>query len=490
MTLPSILTAAKTTGLPPRYSLRTGRVTAPVGVDDPSYEAYVQRCLKQWAVDVELDSNEYLVSCRVLSMQGNEREGVRRLPRIPRRGADGAVLPGDIVLVAFLNGHTDSAVVLGTLSPSDHSVDLSTSDLETFQVTTKDLNEVQDRLEHLDTSNPSASLVTATMSRNTGLMRETEHAGETWVNGQILSAQLLERSYAGRSIETEHRVEVDASTNAVLRTSDRDAKDLRQVHAVETAAGVSSVIVEDLQAKVLSLTQQVAQLNTFVLRSMEGKQLLLQQETPVLRTTAISDSDTKTVSLVVEDRGANTRAGWTVGPRGELILRRSGSDNKETTLSLTEDGNLVMQTPGGASVLIDDEDILVSTGRASITVSEASGVHLATKEGTRVTMTDDAVAVIGPTCTVQAGSVHLKTGGLLVGDSAAGSKFVPDADKVESAIRTLQQRLAALTAAFNSHIHPTGSPGSPTGLSVVQATAPTPNLFLTVRDSLKSVKGV
>jgi hypothetical protein len=486
--IPSILSA--TYEAPKRYTLRTGRVAAPAGPGDAAYEAYVQRCLKQWSVDVELDNNEYLIGCRVLSMQGNAREGLRRLPRIPRKGPNGTSLPGDVVLVGFLNGQPDSAVVIGTLSPSEHAIDLTTEDLESLQVTTKDMNEVQDRLEHLDTSNPSAALVTATMSRTTGLMRETEHAGETWVDGQILSAQLLERSYAGRSIETEHRVEVDASTNAVVRTSDRDAKDLRQVHAVETAAGVSSVIVEDLQAQVLSLTQQVAQLNTLVLRSMEGKQLLLQQETPALRTTAISDSDTKTVSLVVEDRGANTRAGWTVGPKGELILRRSGSDNKETTLSLTEDGSLVMQTPGGASVLIDDEDVLVSTGTASVTISEASGVHLATRQGTRVTMTDDAVAVIGPTCTVQAGSVHLKTGGLLVGDSAAGSKFVPDADKVESAIRTLQQRLAALTTAFNSHIHPTGSPGSPTGLSVQRATAPAPNLFLTARDSLKTVKGV
>lgn len=488
--LPSILTATKANGLPPRYSLRTGRVVAPVGVDDANYEAYVQRCLKQWSVDVELDSNEYLVGCRVLSMQGNEREGVRRLPRLPRRGANGSILPGDIVLVAFLNGYTDSAVVLGTLSPAEHAPDVSTDDLEAFQLTTKDLNEVQDRLEYLDTSDPINPLVTATMTRNTGLMRESEHAGETWVDGQARKAHLLERSFAGRSIETEHRVEVDGSTNAVLRTSDRDAKDLRQVHAVETETGVSSVIVEDLQAKVLSLTQQVEQLSSVVLRSMEGKQLMLQQETPGLRTTAVSDSTTKTVSLLVEDRTANARAGWTIGPKGELILRRSGSDNKETTLTLTEDGNLMLQTPGGASVLIDDEDVLVSTGTASITVSEDAGVHLATKQGTRVTMTDDAVAVIGPACTVQAGSVHLKTGGLLVGDSAAGAKFVPDALKVEQAVRVLQQQMASLVSAFNTHTHPTGSPGSPTLITARQATSPPPNLFLAQRDSLKTIKGV
>lgn len=487
---PSIVQSAAVNGLPVRSTLRTGRVATPVPVDHKDYQAYVERCLRQWTVDVELDSGEYLVGCRVSSMQGNATEGVRRLPRIPRPGPGGRALPGDIVMVGFLNGHPDHPVVLGAFSVSSRAPGLSPEDLESIQIATLDPNESQDRLEYLDLSDPQNPLVTSTSTRTTGLTREHEHVGESWVDGQRRSAHLLERSRGGRSVETEHRVEVDAETTAVLRTSDQNASTLRSMHAVDVGGEVSSVIIEDLQAQVLSLTQQVADLSTLVLRSTAGQQLFLQQQTEDLRTTAVSDSATRTVSLLAEDLGTSSRAGWTLGPSGELVLRRSGSDNRETTVSLTPSGDVVLQTPGGATILVDDEDILVSSGKASITVSEDAGVHLATKQGTRVTMTDDAVAVMGPACTVQAETVHLKTGGLLVGDSASGAKFVPDSNKVESAIRLLQQRLNALVTAFNSHVHPTTSPGAPTGLTVTRASQAPSNLFVTNRDSLKTMKGV
>lgn len=475
-------------GTAPRHALRSGRVVSPVPPTDPSFQAYVDRCLKTWSVDVELESGEYLVGCRVVSLQGNSREGVRRLPRLPQAGVAGEIVPGDVVLIGFMNGVADAPIVLGTLSPSVHP-QASPDDVEAEQILTRDLNETQDRLEHVDRSVPDRPLFSHTMERNTGQRVEREQVGSVWIDGEVRQSHLLERSLAGRSIEREQRVEVTGATTAIVRDSNRDGTDLTRVHAVKDGETTSSVIIQDLEAKVLQLTQQVETLSALVLRSDNARTLLLQQETPETRVTAVADSASKTVSLLAEDRTTSSRSGLTLGAGGTLVLRRSGSSNEETTLTFNDDGTVVLQTKDGPTILLDEKDVMVTSGGATLTVSEETGVNLVAKSGTMISAFDDAIVVTGPTVTVNSQNIHLKTGGLVVGDSSVGAKSVPDSAKVERAIQQLQQRVAALTTAFNSHVHPTTSPGAPTGPSVTKATPPPAGLFLTARDSLRTVKG-
>lgn len=493
MTMPAILGSlnmVNPSGTAPRWELRSGRVSSPVPVTSPDYQGYVDRCLRTWSVDVQLESGEYLIGCRVVSMQGNDREGVRRLPRLPAIGRDGSTIAGDAVVVGFLNGFAGAPTVLGALSPAVSSSSTADSQ-EAVQVTTRDPHEIQDRVEFVDISYPTRDLITSVMTRNNGYNVEHEHRGETLVDGEPRAAQRLERHFGGRSVELEHRVEVDADTTALIRESNQNALELRSIHAVNAPSGMSSVIVSDLEAKVLQLTQQVENLATLVLRSNQGSQLLLQQETDALRTTIYADSDTKTVGLLAEDRSASTRAGWSIGPRGELLLRRIDGSNRETKIELNDDNSLTIQTPTGPTVHLGTDEVLVTSGGSTVRVSEDDGISVLTSDGkSSIVATDDSLVVTGPTATIKAATVHLQTGAMLVGDSAAGAQRVPSAERLAQRMLTIETALRALSTWAQTHTHTSASPGVSTGPSLAPApTAPT-GLFNLNTDTLKSVKGV
>jgi len=471
-----------------RPYLMSGRVTSPVPLTASEYETYVQRCLRTWSVDVVLDTGEYLQSCRVVQPQGNGREGVRRLPRLPQQTASGEVLQGDAVLVSFLYGSIAHPVILGTISPMADSR-YSLEDLEQVQVTTRDINERQDRHEYVDSMDPETPLVTSYATRTTGLTMETEHRGQQRVDGVALAAQRLERHRGGRDVELEHVVQVDEGTLATIRHSNRSAHELRQFHGVRTEEGLSTVTIEDLQAQVLQLTHRVEALNTLILRSNRAESLVLQHKTPEFQTTVLSDSESRTLSLVAEDLTAESQAGLTVSREGETILRRVGSDDTAAMVRLSKDGSITVHNSSGPTIHLDESSALVTAGKSSITISNDNGISLTTPGGTMVAAFDDAVVVTSPTCTIASQSIHLQTGGLTIGPSPATAKFIPDAVKVELAIQALQTNLTALVTAFNTHVHTSAAPGSPTTPSMIRATPPAANLFMTARDALVSVKG-
>jgi len=464
-------------------------VVAPCDPSDAKYQDYVKRCLATWSVDVELENGEYIPNCRVLSLQGNSREGVRRLPRLPSPGADKSIVPGDLVVVGFLNGFADAPVVLGTLSAVTHP-NIPADTQESAQVTTKDINEAQDRLEYIDWSNKRRPLVTSTMTRNTGLRHEFEHKGEQWVGGQPVMAQRLERSLGGRSIEKEQTVEVDKNTVAIVRESNRNGMDLRDAHIVRSSAGTSSVTVEDLQAQVLQLTQQVAELSKLVVRSDKGETLFLQQETPKLRTTMVSDSNSKTVTVLAEDRQQNTRAGWTLGSGGSVTLRRNSSGKAETTVSLNTDDTITIQSATGPTIHLDNTDVLVSSGKATVTVSESAGVSLVTKEGTSISVVDDAITLAGQTCTINAPQIHLAGGSILLGPSTGIRNSLVSAERLNVRMAAIELALRTLATWCKNHIHPVSGPVAGRSLLPMLPTA-TPSVMINlVTDTLRTTKGV
>lgn len=490
--IPSILgmpTSVSSDGPAPRNAIRTGRVTSPVDPTDAKYESYVERCLKMWTVDVELDSGEILLGCRVLSSQGNGREGVRRLPRLPQVGADGTVIPGDHVVVAFLNGAIEGPVVLGTLTPMlDPNTPLD--EIEASHIATKDINEVQSRQEFVDLTDKRGPLVMATMERNTGKDHEFEHRGQMWVDGQARASQLLERSSGARNLLTEQMVEVNETTTALVHASNTEARELRTIHSVDAPAGKSSLTIEDLEAKVLQLTQQVEALGTLVLRSDNAKRLMLQQETDALRTSIISDSDSKMVTLVVEDRQAGTRSGWTIGKDGEVALRRVDSSGRETGITILKDSTVTVQSATGSTVHLGQGEVIVTSGGSSVNISDTDGVSLMTKGGSMVSAFDDSVVVTAPQTTINAGSVHLSTGAVLIGSSAAGAQRVPSAERLQAQMLRIEAALRAIQVWARTHTHPVaGTVAGPSPVVLSPTAAPT-NLFNLVTDTLKTLKGL
>lgn len=476
-------------GAPPRVSLRSGRVTSPVPPGDPAFDAYVQRCLRTWSVDVELESGEYVIGCRLMTTQGNSREGIRRMPRLPSIGEGAAVIPGDLVVVGFLNGSIEAGLVLGYFNPSIHS-SVSADDLEQSQMTSRRADEVQERYEHSDLSDPTGPAITSVVTRNDGLNLEREHGGEMLVNGVRLSSMHLERHVGGRNIDTEQMVSVDPTTKATIRTSNTAASDLRSMHAVQGPDGLSVVAYQDLQAQVIQLTHQVKELSKLVVSSDKAERLLVQHETPKLVTTMISDSDSRTVQMLAEDVAAKTKGGWSVGPKGEVLLRRLDASGKETIIQLNEDNTLTIQVPSGPTIYLDESDVLVTSGGSSITVSEDDGISLITKGGTMITAQDDAVVVSGDACTIATQSVHLKTGGLLVGASQAGAQRVPSAERLLARMIQVETALKTLALWCRTHTHPVAGTAAAPSTLVLSPSASPSGLFNLVTDTIKSIKGV
>lgn len=483
------LVPANPNGSASRAFLVTGRVASPVDPRDPQFEDYASRCLRTWSVDVQLDSGEYLQSCRIVSLQGNPREGNRRLPRLPQVTASGETLPGDTVILGFLHGAVAAPVVLGALTPIiDPGLNLD--ELEATQMTTRDVNEQQNRIEFVDATDKEAPLITSHTERSTGMMVETEHRGEMRIDGDRRVAQYLERRRGGRDIEMEQMVEVDETTTASVRTSNRAAADLKSMHAVKGTKGTAMVVVEDLQARVLQLTQQVNELSKLVVRSSEAESLLLQQETKDLRTTAYSDSDSKTVGVLAEDLTARTRAGWSIGPRGELVLRRLNARSGETKIEFNDDDSLTIQIPSGPTVHLEREEVLITAGSSSARISDDDGVSLLTKGGSMISAFDDSVVVTAPECTINSRNIHLSTGSVLIGQTPAGAFRLPAAERLQVNMLKIELALKSLVAWARTHTHPVAGPVAGPSASPLPPTASPSNLFNLATDTLKSLKGV
>lgn len=121
---------------------RLGQVASPFAPDDAGFGAYVTQCLKSWSVDVVLNTGEYLVSCRIVVPQGNEREGVRRMLKFPTQSYDRTYWLGDQVVIGYLEGNGMAPIILGCLYPAQLDPDstLGLSDLAPsyYVVPTKD----------------------------------------------------------------------------------------------------------------------------------------------------------------------------------------------------------------------------------------------------------------------------------------------------------------------------------------------------------------
>lgn len=469
--------------------LRTGQVVSPIPVDDPDYDGYVSRCLRTWSVDVLTDSGDYLPNVRVINAQGNSREGTRTLPRLPSLGVNGEEIPGDLVVVAGLYGSMDYSVVLGTLCPYIEA-DISADEQEAEMVTTRDINETISRKEYVDTSY-QRPLYMATTTRNSGLDLEHEHAGEVLVDGEPRLSHRLERVHAARSVDLEHRVQVNAGTLATIRESNTDALDVKRIHAVKSDEGVSTVTIADLQAQVLQLAHKVQELGELVMMSDKGKMAQIEHTSGPHHVLIFSDAPSKTVSTLVEDRDADTQGQWLIGPKGEVLIRRVDKDGKQTRIALNDDNTLTIQTPGGESIHLDDQAVLVTSSGSSLKVAEDTGVTMTAKDGAVVTVDED-ITLNANNLSLAGAAIHLKTGGLVVGDTLAGAQSIPSAERMLQRMIQIEVALRTIGTWAQSHTHTATSVGAPTtppNIPLPSTATPT-GLFNLITDTIKSIKAV
>lgn len=482
--------------LPPAmHSLRTGRVTSPFDPRKPDeveeHRMYVERCLKTWTVDVLLDTGQYLSAVRVMQLQGNGREGLRRLPRFPRFIPDQEVEQGDEVVVAFLHGQPLAPIVVGTLTPPRNSQ----ADFESLQseyATTTDENEWQDRHDYLDTSKPK-TLGAHTSTRDTGLNRDVEHVVDTWIDDQERHSHVLQRDSKARSLEYEHFVQTGEGLGASVRTTDEDATTLRTLHVVKDAEGTGKVTLESLQAKVLSLALEVEQMGKLLVKATEGQQLMVQQTTQESTFTMAVSNPGKSVGLLMQDSQANTSAGVNIGPEGATTLKRIDGESKVSEVFLDTDGSVMLRSKEGSTVLLDEQEVLITSGRSTVHVGDNGGISITSAGGALVTVQDDAVMVTAPAITLASDLVHLQ-GQVIVGSGAPSGQqgFVPDTQQLYQKLAQLANDVSNLTIWASTHMHPTAAVGLPSPPVIVP---PVPSLLApqilasVIPDSLKAFRG-
>lgn len=482
--------------LPPAmHSLRAGRVTSPF---DPrradeveEYRAYIERCLKTWTVDVLLDTGQYLSAVRVMQVQGNGREGLRRMPRFPRFIPDQEVELGDEVIVAFLNGQPLAPIVIGTLAPPRNSL----ADFDTLSgqyATTTDENEWQDRHDYLDTSKPK-TLGSHTATRDSGINREQEHFVDTWVNDIQLHSHVLEKDAKARTLEYEHYVQTGETTASSVRTTNENATNLRSLQVVKQEAGTNKLTLESLEAKVLSLSLEVETLGKLLVKATEGKQLLVQQSTDDATFTMAVSNPSKSMGVLMQDKTAGTTAGLNVAAEGLTTLKRVTSDGKQSEFFLDKDGSVLIRSAEGSTVLLDQGELVVTSGKSTVHVKDDGGVTLTAAGGTMVTVQDDAVMLTAPAVTLAAEMVHLQ-GQVVVGSGLPSGLqgFVPDTEQLYQKLARLADDVMNLTVWATTHMHPSAPPGPPTPPAVPPAfpSLLSPQILASVvPDSLKSFRG-
>jgi hypothetical protein len=173
------------------------------------------------------------------------------------------------------------------------------------------------------------------------------------------------------------------------------------------------------------------------------------------------------------------------------MLRRIDQTGKQTRVALNDDNSLTLQTPGGESVHLDDQAVLVTSSGSSIRVAEDTGISVRAADGAMLTV-DDGVTLSGENITLAATKLHLKTGGILIGDIPAGAQSIPSAERLLVRMTQIEVALRTLSTWARAHVHTSSAPGSPTSPPVtpLPSTASPTGLFNLVTDTLKSLKAV
>lgn len=494
---PLHVSASSTTG----SGLITGRVTVPVSPmdDEEAYQKYVKRCYKTWTIDVVTDDGRYFKGCRIMMPSGNSREGFRRLFRMPRPKKGDIHYVGDAIILGFLHGSAAAPVVMGALNPPRNPAYTFTELEEEFATTRppedwKAPEEWQDRHDFLDLAKEDDPVASHTLTRDTAVDRDVEHKTIRWIGEEKLKAHVVSRDREARAVEREHYVELkpDNEEFAVVRSSNTSATDLRTHHEVLRDDLISSVTYEDLAAKVLQLTQLVEGMQKVILRSENGETLLLQQETERLRLTAASSSLDKKVGLIHEDLNAGSRAGFTISEESEFTLRRASKGKPEAFVMFSKDGSVTVRSQGGASVRLTADDLLLTSKKATVTISESQGVCAVSAGGAMVSVRDNAVTVAAPAISLAAGMVHLATGAARIGSSSRGTHGVPSIEILHSKLQRLERDVEGLKKHAKSHKHRAQGPSSPTSAPMSK---PSPGSAVLFRngsaktDALKTLRG-
>lgn len=497
------------------HGLRLGQVACPAPNGTPEHAAYIDYCLRTWTVDVVLEGGEYLPACRLMTPQGNDREGFRRMLKFPRAveptADEGPVTTtitnlGDRVIVAFLNGYVLTPVVLGTLFPTaidpDTSIPLAGEEgVEATTYVTTSADEWRDRHEVVDHSVPENPRVAYTDRRDTGASTHVEHvvvhAGATATDpSENVEARALTSSEGARTLAREHRVERregGAVLTDMVQHADVDARQITYRHAVqETADLTHHVLVQDLGAKVLRLEQVVQEqaglINQLLLHSAEGARVTLHHRTgdattPDHTATIVSDGTTQHLALVKTTPDGSASLAFEAD--SSVVLRCAPVGQPDSWLVMEEDGTINLHSATGASLRLSQGVASVRSGGASVVVRDEQ-VSALTSDGGYFTLSGASAVLGAAQVTVNAPRLALQSGVVRVGSTGGGAHLIPAADVLYPKLNGLERRVARLEGAMMLHTHPDRNrpPLNPGVTRGSTATFVAPDA-----DSLKTLKG-
>lgn len=164
----------------------------------------------------------------------------------------------------------------------------------------------------------------------------------------------------------------------------------------------------------------------------------------------------------------NTDAGF-AGQASLTVNNEAGSENFTFVSKLgqliqcTPDGSLTIVSKDGSYLslnasngeisFVSKDGNVISAGSGGITIADKSGANLISMDGV-----GNLQVFGGDSVVVSAGQVNVKGGAVNLGNSPSDFACLAN----------------ALTIFFNTHIHPTTSPGAPTGPPIVPAIPATP----------------
>lgn len=454
-----------------QYGLRVGQVASPVSPikDAQTFDTYIQQCLRTWTVDVVLDDGSYLYACRIVTPQGNTREGLRRMFKFPRQDLSERHWVGDRVVVGFLEANAATPVVLGALFPisitADPTATLAEAAKQVF--VTPDQNEWRDRHEVIDYTDSTNPLPAHTERRDSGKkVEEVQEVFEAPVAGSPSDNTrnlVREFSDSAKTITHEHAVESggkDHRTINTVYTSDKAAKDLLASHQTQTTDGNSftaNVTYQDLEARTLNLQHQVQVLtdvvNSLIMHSDQAQLLTVSHETFGQSVLIRSDGAHNNLSVVKRDKSDNSNASLQMSAHSVVVLRRSSNGQPDAWVVLDADGNAIVQSAFGSSVRLAKESAVVRSGGSSVLINDSQGIEAVSKDGGSFTLNGDAATVTAASVAVKASAITMATGALRVGAGAGNTSMIPATEKVYSRLTTLENRLADFEKWALTHFH-------------------------------------
>ena len=457
--------------------LRRGRVALP----SRSVDEYIEFCIKNWSVDVVLESGDYVPQAKILTPQLNFREGIRRMLKFPVSLVDGqreTFHLGDEVVIAFLDGQPDRPVILGSMFsflPTDGD-NSTVEDLATRNFLPETKDQHRDRHEVIDYADEANPLQSYTDERNDAKTVRKDHlttdAGTAIEDNKEF--RVIDLDTEAKVLDHEHTVESgdqNERTIDTVRSQDLNARDLKSTHTTQERDGDTllehSVEFSDEQAKTLKFKHIVdldgTKKNELFAKSDLANEVLVQHETENMLIMILSNPDQTQFSLVQMDKINGTSSSIVLEVNSQVTIRRQGSDG-DAWIVLDSSGQIILRSEKGATVLLGDDRVTLQTLNSSVSISDAEGITAVSAFKSHVAITKDGVSLGGENVILNSDVIHLQSGVVRVGDQ--GLRLIPDSAALARKIKQIEANLRALWNKYKLHKHISAGGGKPTSPTV------------------------